>query len=214
MPGCLEFQEVIRFFYSGEIMGSIIKVIESHLAAKDPYTVVHQRRVAQIASTIAREMGLQEEQIDMLQMAGTIHDVGKISVPLDILSKPGSLSEPEWAVIKKHPTTGWELLRSLELPTRTTQIVFQHHERLNGSGYPLGLSGEEIFLEARILGVADVVDAIAFPRPYRPALGIGKALDELSQHKGSLYDPSVVNAFTRLYSGNMFGNLFPSQGFC
>jgi putative two-component system response regulator len=195
-------------------MESIIQAIESLVAAKDPYTLEHQRRVAQIASTIAREMGLLEEQIDTLQMAGTFHDVGKISVPLDILSKPGSLSEPEWAVIKNHPTTGWELLKSLELPIRTIQIVFQHHERLNGSGYPLGLSGEEIFLEARILGVADVVDAIAFPRPYRPSLGIGKALDELCQYKGSLYDPSVVNAFTRLYSGNMLGNFFPPQGSC
>ena len=195
-------------------MESIMQVIESLLAGKDPYTLEHQRRVAQIASSIAREMGLLEEQIDTLQVAGIIHDIGKMSIPLHILSKPGSLSEPEWAVIKKHPTTGRAFLKSLELPTRTTQIVFQHHERLNGSGYPLGLSGEEIFLEARILGVADVVDAIAFPRPYRPSLGIGKALDELCQHTGSLYDPSVVNAFTRLYSGNMFGNFFPPQGSC
>jgi len=195
-------------------MESIIQVVESHLAAMDPYTVVHQRRVAHLASTIAREMGLLEEQIDTLQMAAAIHDVGKISVPLEILSKPGSLSAPEWAVIKKHPSTGWEWLKPFKLPSCITQIILQHHERLNGSGYPLGLSGEDIVLEARILGVADVIDAVAFPRPYRPSLGIGKALDELCQHKGSLYYSSVVDAFTRLYSGNIFGNFFPLQGTC
>ena len=193
-------------------MRSLIQVIESHLAAKDSYTVVHQRRVTRLVSAIAREMGLLEEQIDTLKMAAAIHDVGKISVPLDILSKPGSLSALEWVVIKQHPTTGLQWLKPFKLPTGLTRIILQHHERLNGSGYPLGLSGEDIVLEARILGVADVIDAVAFPRPYRPALGIGQALDELSQHQGSLYDPAVVNAFTRLHSGNMFGNIFPRQG--
>jgi putative two-component system response regulator len=195
-------------------MDAKIQLIESKVAAKDPDTVVHQWRVAHISWAIAREMGLPEKQIDTLQVAATIHDVGKISIPMDILSKRGRLSEPEWAEIKKHPTTGWEWLKPFKLPTGITQIILQHHERLNGSGYPFGLSGDEILLEARILGVADVIDAIAFHRPYKPSLGIRKAVDELRQHQGSLYDPSVVHAFMRLYSGNMFGNFFGSQSFC
>ena len=195
-------------------MDAKIQLIESKIAARDPDTVAHQRRVAHISWAIAREMGLPEEQTDNLLVAATIHDVGKISIPMDILSKPGRLSGPEWAEIKKHPTTGWEWLKPFELPTGITQVVLQHHERLNGSGYPLGLSGDEILLEARILGVADVIDAIAFHRPYKPYLGIGKAVDELLQYQGSLYDPWVVDAFMLLYWGNMFGNFFPVQGSC
>jgi putative two-component system response regulator len=195
-------------------MDARIHLIESQVAAKDLYTVAHQRRVAHLSSAIAREMGLREQQIDTLRVAATIHDVGKISIPIDILSKPGRLSEPEWAEIKKHPRTGWELVKPFNLPTGITQIILQHHERLNGSGYPLGLSGEEILLEARILGVADVIDAIAFHRPYKPSWGIGKAVDELRQYQGSLYDPWVVDAFMWLYWENMFGNFFPLQGSC
>lgn len=195
-------------------MDSKIQLIESKVAAKDPYTVVHQQRVAHISSAIAMEMGLPGKQTDTLQVAATLHDVGKILIPIDILTKPGRLSEPEWAVIKEHPTTGWEWLKPFKLPTCITQIILQHHERLNGSGYPFGLSGDDILLEARILGIADVVDAIAFHRPYRPSLGFGKAVDELRQHQGSLYDPSVVHAFMRLCSGNMFGNFFCSESFC
>jgi putative two-component system response regulator len=195
-------------------MDARILLIESQVAAQDPDTVAHQRRVAYLSSAIAREMGLPEQQIDTLRMAATIHDVGKMSVPIDILLKPGRLSEPEWAEIKKHPRAGWELVKPFNLPTGITQIILQHHERLNGSGYPLGLWGEEILPEARILGVADVIDAIAFHRPYKPSQGIGRAVDELRQHQGSLYDPWVVDAFMWLYWGNMFGNFFPLQGSC
>jgi putative two-component system response regulator len=192
-------------------MDSIVQVIESAMAARDPYTVCHQQRVTQISTAIAREMGLGEKQIHSLQVAARLHDFGKISVPIGILSKPGKLSVPEMAMIKSHPVRGADMLKPLILPTGTFLAIMQHHERINGSGYPFGLSGENILLEARILGVADVVEAISFHRPYRPSLGIEKALGEIFQNKGVLYDPSVVDAFGRLYSGNMFGNFFCSQ---
>jgi len=187
-------------------MESIVRVLENVMAARDPYTVTHQQGVAQLSLAIAREMGLEEKQTCNLMMAARLHDFGKISVPIGILSKPGKLSVPEMAMIKAHPVTGADMLKPLTIPERTFMTIMQHHERINGSGYPFGLSGEDILLEARILGVADVVEAIAFHRPYRPSLGIEAALGEISQNKGVLYDTSVVNAFTKLYSGNMFGN--------
>jgi len=194
-------------------MDPIVEVLESAMAAQDPYTVTHQQRVAQISLVIAREMGLEEQKISNLEMAARLHDFGKISVPIGILSKPGKLSVPEMAMIKGHPMMGADMLKPLTLPTCTFLTIMQHHERMNGSGYPFGLSGEDILLEARILGVADVVDAISSHRPYRPSLGIQKALDEISQNKGVLYDSSIVDAFGRLYSGNMFGNFFCPRSF-
>jgi HD-GYP domain-containing protein (c-di-GMP phosphodiesterase class II) len=189
-------------------MDPIVEVLESAMAVQDPYTVTHQQRVAQISLVVAREMGLEEQKISNLEMAARLHDFGKISVPIGILSKPGKLSVPEMAMIKGHPVTGADMLKPLTVSARTFLTIMQHHERINGSGYPFGLSGEDILLEARILGVADVVEAITFHRPYRPSLGIETALGEISQNKGVLYDTSVVNAFTKLYSGNMFGNFF------
>jgi putative two-component system response regulator len=194
-------------------MHPIVEVLESAMAAQDPYTVTHQQRVAQISLVIAREMGLEEQKISNLEMAARLHDFGKISVPIGILSKPGKLSVPEMDMIKGHPVMGADMLKPLTLPTCTFLTIMQHHERMNGSGYPFGLSGEDILLEARILGVADVVDAISSHRPYRPSLGIQTALDEISQNKGVLYDSSIVDAFGRLYSGNMFGNFFYPQSF-
>jgi len=191
-------------------MDPIVEVIESAMAAQDPYTVGHQKRVAQISLALAREMGLEGRQIGNLEMAARLHDFGKISVPIGILSKPGKLSGPEMAMIKGHPVTGADMLKPLTLPTRTFMTILQHHERINGSGYPFGLTGEDILLEAKILGVADVVEAMASHRPYRASLGIETALGEISKYKGVLYDTSVVNAFARLYSGNIFGNFFAS----
>ena len=187
-------------------MESIVRVLENVMAARDPYTVTHQQGVAQLSLAIAWEMGLEEKQTRNLEMAARLHDFGKISVPIGILSKPGKLSVPEMALIKAHPATGADMLKPLTIPERTFLTIMQHHERINGSGYPFGLSGEDILLEARILGVADVVEAMAFHRPYRPSLGFEAALEEISQNKGVLYDTSVVNAFTKIYSGNMFGN--------
>jgi HD-GYP domain-containing protein (c-di-GMP phosphodiesterase class II) len=194
-------------------MDSLVKVLESVMFARDPYTVTHQWRVAQISSAIAGEIGLKKKQTRNLMMAARLHDFGKISIPVGILSRPGNLSGLERAMIKRHPTTGYDLLKHLPLPAATLMAIMQHHERTNGSGYPFGLSGEAILLEARILGLADVVEAMAFRRPYRPSLGIEMALEEISQQRGFLYDPLVVDAFRGLYFKNMFGNFFAVKVF-
>ena len=189
-------------------MHSIVQVIESAMAVQDPYTVAHQQRVTQISLAIAEEMGLEANRLNNLEMAARLHDFGKISIPISILSKPGKLSVPEMALIKTHPIMGTEILKPLQLPTNTFLTIMQHHERINGTGYPFGLSGGDILLEARILGVADVVEAISSHRPYRPSLGIDQALAELSQNKGILYDPAVVDAFGKLHSANLGTEFF------
>jgi putative two-component system response regulator len=187
-------------------MELIMQALENIMAIRDPYTVSHQQGVALLSLTIAREMGLEEKQTSNLIMAARLHDFGKISVPVSILSKSGKLSGLELAMIKSHPVTGADLLKPLPLPPATFMTIMQHHERINGSGYPFGLVGEDILLEARILGVADVVEAMTSHRPYRPSLGIEVALEEIYHNRGILYDSSVVEAFERLHSENMFGN--------
>jgi HD-GYP domain-containing protein (c-di-GMP phosphodiesterase class II) len=144
-------------------------------------------------------MGLPEEQIDGIRMAGLIHDIGKINIPAEILNKPGQLTEIEYSLFKNHPQVGHDVLKTVEFPWPVAQIVLQHHERRDGSGYPHGLSGEEIMIEARILAVADIVEAIASHRPYRPARGAGDALEEILHNKGTLYDPEVVDACLRVF---------------
>jgi putative nucleotidyltransferase with HDIG domain len=194
--------------FQGCPMTGIIKVIEATMEAKDPYTVQHQRRVTQIALTIADKMGLTSEAMETLRIAGTLHDLGKVGVPTEILVKPRRLTDQEFSIIKTHPLVGFEILQPLTLPWQTTQIVLQHHERWNGSGYPGGLSGSEILLEARILGVADVVEAMATHRPYRPALGLDLAMEELSRNQGILYDPAVVQHCSKLYGEKRFDHDF------
>lgn len=189
-------------------MTGITKVIEATMEAKDPYTVQHQRRVTQIALTIAGKMGLPGDALEKLRIAGTLHDLGKVGVPTEILVKPGRLTDQEFSIIKTHPLVGFEILQPLELAQQTTQIVLQHHERWNGSGYPRGLSGSEILLEARILGVADVVEAMATHRPYRAALGLDLALEELSRNRGILYDPAVVQSCSELFIEKKFNGDF------
>jgi HD-GYP domain-containing protein (c-di-GMP phosphodiesterase class II) len=181
-------------------MDSIVQVLDSAMSARDPYTVSHQQRVSQVSMAIAAEMGLGEERIKNLEMAAKLHDFGKISIPMSILSKPGKLSVHEMALVRAHPMMGAEMLKPLQLPAYTFLTIMQHHERMDGTGYPFGLSGKDILLEARILAVADVVEAISSHRPYRPSLGINHALDELSQHRGTLYDPVVVDAFVRQHA--------------
>lgn len=188
-------------------MNAITQVIEATMAARDPYTVEHQRRVTQVALSIAGQMNLSAESTERLRIAGNLHDLGKVGVPTEILVKPGRLTGPEFSIIKNHPMVGFEILKPLDLPLSTTQIVVQHHERWNGSGYPYGLAGHSILLEARIIGVADVVEAMASDRPYRPALGLVQAMAELSQNKGVLYDPLVVDACTQLYQKNKLTTL-------
>lgn len=185
-------------------MEGTINAMALTVESRDPYTAGHQRRTAGLACAIAREMGLSKENIDAIQMAGIIHDIGKIAIPAEILSKPSLLSDIEFSLMKAHAKVGYDILKGIEFPWPVAQIVLQHHERMDGSGYPSGLSDEEILMEARILGVADTVEAMASHRPYRPALGIDKALDEISQNRGRLYDPEVVDACLRLFKEKGF----------
>ncbi|MBI5606005.1 MAG: HD-GYP domain-containing protein [Deltaproteobacteria bacterium] len=185
-------------------MGGIIQAMALTVETRDPYTAGHQRRVADLARSIGQEMGLSKDQIEAIRMAGTVHDLGKISLPAEILSKPTKLSQLEFSLIKVHPQTSYEILKDIEFPWPVARIVSQHHERINGSGYPLGLKDREILLEAKVLMVADVVEAIASHRPYRAAYGIEVALDEISKNKGILYDPEVVEACLKLFKEKRF----------
>jgi PAS domain S-box-containing protein/putative nucleotidyltransferase with HDIG domain len=179
--------------------GATIQVMVSAVEIRDPYTAGHQARTADIARAIAEEMGLDQDKIDGIRMAGTIHDIGKLSIPAEILSKPTKLTNIEFSLIKEHPQTGYEILKDIESPWPLAEIVYQHHERMNGSGYPRNLKGNEIIMEARIMAVADVVEAMASHRPYRAALGIEVALEEIEKNRGVSYDDDVVNACLRLF---------------
>jgi HD-GYP domain-containing protein (c-di-GMP phosphodiesterase class II) len=192
-------------------MEALIQVMESTIAARDPYTVSHQRRVTQIACTIGKVMGLSEDRLRELRIAGTLHDLGKIAIPSGLLSKPGELTSLEFALLKTHPQVAYNILKPIEFPGRTLEIILQHHERLDGSGYPQGLQGDEILLEARILGVADVMDAMTSHRPYRASLGLAETLKELSDKQGILYDTAVVQTCLMLYGEKLPGFDKPSS---
>lgn len=179
--------------------GGIIDVIVMAVEMRDPYTAGHQKRVASLARSIAKEMGLTEENIDSIRMAGIIHDLGKISIPAEILTRPRKLTETEYELVKTHSQAGYDILKDIEFPWPIAQIVHQHHERLNGTGYPKGLKQADILLEARIIAVCDVVESMASHRPYRPALGVDKALEEITNNKGILYDAEVVDSCVRLF---------------
>jgi len=171
-----------------------VKSLSLTLEMRDPYTTGHQRRVAQLAVAIGQRLGLSEDQIEGLRTGGLVHDIGKIHVPAEFLSRPGKLSMEVHKVIRMHPQMGWEIMRDIEFPWPVADMIRQHHERLDGTGYPLGLKGDEILLESRILAVADVFEAISSHRPYRPALGVDMALAELRDHAGTRYDAAVVQA--------------------
>lgn len=181
-----------------------IQAISTTIEMRDPYTAGHQRRVAQLAEAIAREMNLPEIKIEGMRFAAQIHDIGKIYVPAEILSKPTKLTDLEYTIIKTHPQAGYEILKNIEFPWPIADIVLQHHERLNGSGYPAGLKDGEILLEARILAIADVVEAMSSHRPYRPSFGIDKALKEIRLNNGLLYEPEAVTACRRLFLEKAF----------
>lgn len=189
----------LRKAFSGSI-----QLIASTVEYRDPYTAGHQRRVTDLARGIAAEMGLPKDKIDGIRMAGIIHDLGKISVPVEILSKPNILSDNEYELIKVHPQVAYDILKGVEFPWPVADIILQHHERIDGSGYPSGLSGEEILIEARIIAVADVIEAMASYRPYRPSLGLDKALEEISENRGILYDVEVVDASLKLFKEKNF----------
>ncbi len=181
-----------------------IQTIAMIVQTRDPYTAGHQRQVDKLATAIAREMGLSEDRIKGIRTAALLHDIGKIYVPAEMLSRPGHLTETEYDIMKKHPQVSFDILSMIEFPWPVAEIVSQHHERLNGSGYPGGLKGAEILLEARILAVADVVESMASHRPYRPTVGMDKALAEINENKGNLYDPEVVDVCTRLLTEKGF----------
>ena len=180
-------------------VGTTIQVLVCAIEMRDPYTSGHQTRSADIARAIATEMGLSQDKIDGIRLAGSIHDIGKISIPSEILSKPTKLTEIEFSMIKEHAKKGYEMLKNVESPWPLAQIIYQHHERMDGSGYPRNLKGDEIIMEARIMAVADVVEAMASHRPYRPGLGIDAALAEIEKNKETYYDNTVVDACLRLF---------------
>jgi PAS domain S-box-containing protein len=180
-------------------VGSTIQVLVSALESRDPYTAGHQHRSADLACAIAQEIGLPKDKIEGLRMAGVIHDIGKLSIPAEILTNPRKLMDVEMSLIKEHPRTGYEMVKDVESPWPLAEIIFQHHERMNGTGYPRKLKGDEILLEARILSVADVVEAMASHRPYRASLGIDSALEEIESNSGILYDDAVTSACLRLF---------------
>ena len=185
-------------------MRATLEVQARAVEMKDPYTSGHQRRVADLARTIAMEMGHPEEVIDGIRMAAVVHDIGKLLMPAEILNKPAKLSEMEFSQVKKHAQAGYDILKDIDFPWPIARIVWQHHERLDGSGYPLGLTGEEILPEARILAVADVVETMVSHRSYRPAPGLEMALVEIQANRGTLYDPAVVDACIRIFTEKDF----------
>jgi len=181
-----------------------IHAVASAVEARDPYTAGHQSRVAELACAIGRKMELDTTRIDGLRWGGKIHDIGKIHLPAEILSKPAKLTDTEYELIKTHSQVGYDILKGIEFPWPIADIAYQHHERMDGSGYPQGLKGDEICLEARIMAVADVVEAIASHRPYRAALGIDIALQEITDKRGKLYCPLAVDACLKLFSEDAF----------
>jgi putative nucleotidyltransferase with HDIG domain len=185
-------RQLVEMVYEvAEAMGRVVE-------ARDPYTQGHQERVARVAKLIAQDMGLPEADVNAVEMAGLVHDIGKMCIPAEILSRPGSLSEVERGLIRQHPQSSYDILKDIAFPWPVAEIALQHHERMDGSGYPRGLTGEQTLLAARILSVADVVEAMSSHRPYRPALGLDVAIAELNEHP-TFYDPQVAASCTRLY---------------
>ena len=177
-----------------------IQAIATTIEARDPYTAGHQKRVAQLAAAMARAMELPEDRITGVLRGAEIHDIGKIYIPSEILSRPGRLSAAEFSLIKIHPQVGYDIVKEIDFPWPVAAMILQHHERLDGSGYPHGLRGsEQIILEAKILAVADVVDAMVSHRPYRAALGVDAALEEIERHRGLLYDAAVADVCLHLF---------------
>ncbi len=181
-----------------------VNALASAFEKRDPFTAGHEQRVTKLACVISEKMGLSEEEIEGIRISGLLHDIGKISIPIDILNKSGKLSKHEFNIIKEHPQAGYDILSDIEFSQPIAKIIFQHHERLNGSGYPHGLSGKDIIPAARILVVSDVVEAMASHRPYRASLGLARALNEILQNKNVFYDPDVVDTCIKLFNEKEF----------
>jgi len=182
------------------ILNGTVKTMSKIVETRDPYTSGHEIMVAKISCRIGRELGLPDEQIEAIHIAATLHDIGKISVPSEILTKPGRLTDLEMEIIKTHCRVAHDILKTIDFPYPVADIILQHHERADGSGYPQGLKGKEILLEARIIAVADVIEAMASHRPYRPALGVDVAMQEIAKYRDVLYDADVVDACLRIYA--------------
>lgn len=187
-----------------DVFMKVVGVATTMSEMRDPYTVGHERRVSKIAVAIGQEMGLDEVTLEGIRIGANLHDLGKISIPAEILGKPGRLSNIEFEIIKAHPVAGYDILKDVGFPWPVDKIALQHHERLDGSGYPNGLQGNEILLEARIVAVADVVEAMHSHRPYRPGLGIESALNEIKRGRGTAFDPDVVDGCLRLFNEKNF----------
>jgi putative nucleotidyltransferase with HDIG domain len=188
------------------VTAGVIEALVRSVEARDPFTAGHQRRVSELVVAMARRLGLDEERVEGLRVAGLLHDVGKITIPAEILSKPGRLTAMEFELIKGHAAAGHEILKAIPFPWEIAEMTLQHHEREDGSGYPAGLKGEAILPEARLLAVADVVEAMASHRPYRPAPGIEAALAEIREGAGTRYDAAVVAACEQAFAeGFAFG---------
>jgi PAS domain S-box-containing protein len=192
--------EIVRYMQRLEhAMLATLEAVSAMIELRDPYTAGHERRVGELAAAIGAQMALPEATVTGLRMTGHVHDIGKISVPAEILSKPGRLTPAEFEIIKGHCRSGYDILKGVEFPWPLPETILQHHERLDGSGYPQGLKGDQILLEARIMAVADVVEAMSSHRPYRPGLGLDQALAEIERNRGRFYDPQVVDACLRLF---------------
>ena len=198
----LELQD--GFEHLKKVMNSTVQAITTTIEKRDPYTSGHQQRVADLSRHIAREILFSENEIEGIYIAAAIHDIGKISLPAEILAKPVPLSDIEVSLIQAHCQTGYDILKGIEFPWPIAEIVLQHHERLDGSGYPRGFAGDDILMAARIIGVADVVETMASHRPYRPSIGIDKALEEITQNRGILYEPLVVDACLKIFNTKEF----------
>lgn len=185
-------------------LNETVSAMASTLERKDEYTASHQKRVTKLATAIACELNLSSQEIEGIRVAATLHDIGKMYVPAEVLNKPGHLTDLEMSLIKGHSQAGFELTEKIPFPWDVALIILQHHERVDGSGYPHGLSDEQILLGAKILAVSDVVEAMASHRPYRPALGIDAALEEIKKNRGALYDPKVVDACLSLFANKQF----------
>jgi putative nucleotidyltransferase with HDIG domain len=183
-----------------EAIGAMGQMME----VRDPYTAGHQERVSCICAEIAGVMDLTPARVKGLRLAALIHDIGKLAIPSELLSKPGRLNQAEFDLIKTHPTVGYGIVKDIEFPWPIARIILQHHERMNGTGYPAGLRGLDILLEARILGVADVIEAMSSHRPYRPAIGVNLAIEEIRNNKNSLYDENVVEACLKCFTAARF----------
>ncbi len=212
----LRTEELLRSYRKmRDLLTKTVQAMAAVVEAKDPYTAGHQQRVAELARAIATEMGLAAEQIDGLGMASLVHDIGKISIPSEILSMPRKLTPVEFILIRDHVQAGYDILKEIEFPWPIARIILEHHERMDGSGYPSGRKGESLLLESRILAVADVVEAMASHRPYRPAFSISIVLEELAKSRGTLFDPVVVDSCLRLFNEEGYriesaGSAFPS----